>query len=133
MPAWCGLNFHRTVTVLSGADYVLPAYAGSFENIWSGLPAESEAEETLQLANAKGIAEAVEMLVKAMGMQPLEGSEVALSSSTHALRLYGKSVGGGRVAASVRMAYSAKSGVTVKINARAEEEGLAALVVGGVA
>jgi coatomer protein complex subunit gamma len=31
------------------------------------------------------------------------------------------------------MAYSARSGVTVKISARSEEEGLAALVVGGVA
>ncbi|EMC98545.1 hypothetical protein BAUCODRAFT_32598 [Baudoinia panamericana UAMH 10762] len=120
---------------LTGADYVLPAFAGSFDNIWSGLESSGtdEAEETLQLSNAKSIAEAVEMLVKALGMQPLEGSEVALSPSTHQLRLYGKSVGGGKVGAMVRMAYSAKSGVTVKITARSEEEGLASLVVGGVA
>lgn len=118
---------------LDGSDYVLPAFAGSFDNIWTSIPDASEASETLQLSNAKSIADAVELLVKALGMQPLEGSEVALSTSTHTLRLYGKSVTGGKVAGTVRMAYSAKSGVTVKITARSEEEGLAALVVGGVA
>ena len=75
----------------------------------------------------------MELLVKNLSMQPLEGSEVALSQTTHTLRLYGKSVVGGKVAALVKMAYSAKSGVTVKISARSEEEGLAALVLGGVA
>jgi coatomer subunit gamma len=49
------------------------------------------------------------------------------------LKLYGKTVTGGKVAASIRMAYSAKSGVTVKITARAEEEGVAAAVVNSVA
>ena len=42
-------------------------------------------------------------------------------------------VSGGKVVGQVRMAYSASRGVTVKISARSEEEGLAALVVGGVA
>ena len=58
---------------------------------------------------------------------------MVVTPSTHALKLYGKSVQGGKVAGSVRMAYSAKSGVTVKIEVRSEEEGLAALVVGSVA
>ena len=120
---------------LAGSDYILPAFAGSFDSIYSSLPSdeEHEAEETLQLSAAKSVAEAVEMLIKTLGMQPLEGSEIALSPSTHSLRVYGKSVTGGKVAAQVRMAFSAKSGVTVKITARSEEEGLAALVVGGVA
>lgn len=118
---------------LTGADYVLPAFAGSFDNIWNSIADGDEAEETLQLSNAKSISDAVELLVKALGMQPLEGSEIALSASTHALKLYGKSVFGGKVAGMVRMAYSAKSGVTVKISARSEEEGLAALVICGVA
>lgn len=117
---------------LTGADYVLPAFAGSFDNIWSGLPESEEASETLQLSNAKSISDAVESLVKTLAMQPLEGSDVALSTSTHTLKLYGKSVTGGKVASTIRMAYSAKSGVTVKVTARSEEEGLAALVVGSI-
>jgi coatomer protein complex subunit gamma len=118
---------------LAGADYVLPAFAGSWDNIWTGLADADAAEETLQLSNAKSIQDAVELLTKTLGMQPLEGTEMALSGSTHSLRLYGKSVGGGKVVGQVRMAYSARSGVTVKISVRSEEEGLAALVVGGVA
>jgi coatomer protein complex subunit gamma len=49
------------------------------------------------------------------------------------LKLYGKTVSGGKVAAQVRMAYSAKTGVTTKVTVRAEEEGVAAAVVGSVA
>ena len=66
-------------------------------------------------------------------MQPLDGTDVTLSTSTHTLKLYGKSVFGGRVAASIKMAFSAKSGVTTRIAVRSEEVGLAALVVGSVA
>ncbi|KAK4555363.1 coatomer subunit gamma [Recurvomyces mirabilis] len=119
---------------ITGADYVLPAYAGSFDNIWSGLESSDadEAEETLQLGNVKSISDGVEMLIKTLGMQALDGSEVALSTSTHQLRLFGRSVQGGKVAALVRMAASAKSGVTVKIMVRSEEQGLAGRVVEGV-
>ncbi len=118
---------------LTGADYILPAFGGSFSNIWDSLAEADEAEETLQLGAAKSIQEAVELLVKQVAMQPLEGTEVALSTSTHALKLFGRSVAGGKVASNVRMAYSAKSGVTVKVEVRSEEEGLAALVIGAVA
>ncbi|KAK5111861.1 hypothetical protein LTR62_004593 [Meristemomyces frigidus] len=120
---------------VTGSDYLLAAYAGSFENIWSGLEdsGADEAEETLQLGNVKSISDGVEMLVKTLGMQALDGSEVALSTSTHQLRLFGRSVQGGKVASLVRMAASAKSGVTVKIVVRSEEAGLAVRVVEGVA
>ena len=42
---------------LSGADYVLPAYAGSFDHIWEQTGANGEeVSETFQLGNAKSIA-----------------------------------------------------------------------------
>ncbi|CAD0109666.1 unnamed protein product [Aureobasidium uvarum] len=120
---------------LVGSDYIVPAFAGNFDSIFNSIPSddEHEAEETLQLSNAKTLAEATELLVKSLGMQPLEGSEVTLSASTHSLKLYGKSVTGGKVASLVRMAFSAKSGVTINIKVRSEEDMLAALVIGGVA
>lgn len=40
---------------LTGADYVVPAYAGSFDNVWEQSNGE-EASETLQLGNMKSIA-----------------------------------------------------------------------------
>jgi coatomer protein complex subunit gamma len=117
---------------LTGADYVVPAYAGSFDNVWDQSNGDS-ATETLQLGNMKSISDATEQLTKTLSLQPLEGTDVTLSTSTHTLKLYGKTITGGKVAAMVRMAFSAKTGVTMKIDVRSEEEGVAALVVGSVA
>lgn len=77
--------------------------------------------------------EATEQLIKILSLQPLEGTDVPVNQTTHALKLLGKTVNGGRVVANVRMAYSTKSGVTTKITVRAEEEGVASLVVASVA
>jgi coatomer protein complex subunit gamma len=66
-------------------------------------------------------------------MQPLEGSDVAINNTTHNLKMFGKTVSGGRVVANIRMAYSTKQGVALKATVRAEEEGVAAMVVGGIA
>ncbi|KAK4200294.1 putative coatomer subunit gamma [Triangularia verruculosa] len=119
---------------LSGADYVVPAFASNFAHIWEQVGAQGEeAEETLQLSGMKSIADATEQLAKALSLQPLEGTDVPVNQTTHTLKLLGKTVGGGRVVASVRMAYSSKTGVTTKITVRSEEEGVAALVIGSVA
>jgi coatomer protein complex subunit gamma len=41
---------------LSGADYVMPAFAGSFDHVWEATGANGEeASETLQLANIKSL------------------------------------------------------------------------------
>ncbi|KAL8871542.1 MAG: hypothetical protein Q9174_002645 [Haloplaca sp. 1 TL-2023] len=118
---------------LLGSDYVTPAYAGSFDHVWEQTGANGEeASETLQLSSTKSIADAIEQLTKALSLQPLDGTDVSVSTSTHTLKLYGKTLGGGKVAGMVKMAYSAKSGVTTKITIRSEEEGVAALVVGSV-
>ncbi|MCJ1282124.1 coatomer subunit gamma [Xylographa opegraphella] len=119
---------------LNGSDYVSPAFAGSFDHVWEQTGANGdEASETLQLANTKSLADATEQLIKALSLQPLDGTDVVLSTSTHTLKLYGKTISGGKVAAMVKMAFSAKSGVTLKISARTEEQGVAALIVASVA
>jgi len=58
---------------------------------------------------------------------------VPVNTTTHTLKLFGKTVTGGRIAANIRMAYSTKSGVTSKITVRSEEDGVAALIIGSVA
>ncbi len=78
-------------------------------------------------------ADATEQIPQALSLQPLDGTDIALSASTHTLKLYGKTISGGSVAATVRMAFSTKSGVTTKISARAEEEGVAALLIAAIA
>ena len=70
--------------------------------------------------------------IKALPLQPLEGTAVPVSQTSHQLKLLGKTVGGGKVVANVRMVYSAKTGVTTKIVVRSEEEDVAAMVAGSV-
>ncbi|KAI9799327.1 MAG: hypothetical protein M1825_004820 [Sarcosagium campestre] len=119
---------------LNGSDYVVPAYAGSFNHIWEQVGASGEQEEeTIQLSGVKSIADATEQLAQTLSLQPLDGTDVPVNTSTHTLKLFGKTVSGGKVAASIKMVYSAKSGVTTKITVRSEEEGVAALVIGAVA
>ncbi|TFB03217.1 putative coatomer subunit gamma, partial [Trichoderma ghanense] len=119
---------------LSGSDYVIPTYASNFNHLWEQVGASGEeAEETLQLSSMKSIAEATEQLAKILSLQPLEGTDVPVNQTTHTLKLLGKTVNGGRVVANIRMAFSSKSGVTTKITVRAEEEGVAALVIASVA
>lgn len=137
---------------LTGSDYVVPAFAGNFNHIWEQVGASGEeAEETLQLSGVKSIAgvfssrkiiltekandftDATEQLAKTLSLQPLDGTDVPINTTTHTLKLFGKTVTGGRVVANIRMAYSSKSGVTSKIVVRGEEEGIAALVIGSVA
>ncbi|EGO51763.1 hypothetical protein NEUTE1DRAFT_70784 [Neurospora tetrasperma FGSC 2508] len=119
---------------LAGSDYVIPVFASNFAHIWEQVGASGEeAEETLLLSSMKSISDATEQLAKTLSLQPLEGTDVPLNQTTHTLKLLGKTVNGGRVVANVRMAFSAKSGVTTKITVRSEEEGVAALIVASVA
>lgn len=77
--------------------------------------------------------DATDQLTKTLSLQPLDGTDVSISTSTHTLKLYGKTLGGGKVASVVKMAYSAKSGVTTKITVRSEEAGVAELLIASVA
>ncbi|KAI0999402.1 putative coatomer subunit gamma [Podosphaera aphanis] len=119
---------------LVGSDYVIPVYAGNFNHIWEQVGATGEeAEETLQLSGTSSIADATEQLTKTLSLQPLEGTDIPINTTTHTLKLYGKTITGGRVAANIRMAFSSKSGVTSKIVVRGEEEGVAPLLLASVA
>ena len=84
------------------------------------------------LTEADCSVDAVEALTKTLSLQPLEGTDITLTPSTHQLKLYGNTVTGGKVAALVRMAYSAKTGVTTKVTVRSEEEGVAPSIVAAV-
>jgi coatomer protein complex subunit gamma len=137
---------------LSGGDYMLPQFAASMSHVWEQIGAKldasvGQAEETLALSGVGSVAgesgsprrasltlaDATEQLARTLCLQPLEGSDVPVNATTHRLKLLGRTVRGGRVAADVRMAYSASSGVTCKITVRAEEAGVAALLLGAIA
>jgi len=134
---------------LGSTDWVIPAFASSWDTVWDGSAGGDEATETMVLSGAKDIAgtltsavsglqipltctDAVTQLTGVFQMQPMDGSDVTLSNTTHTLKLYGTTVHTGKVAVMVRMAYSAKTGVTVQIRARSEEDGVATDVVASV-
>ncbi|KAK9491342.1 adaptin N terminal region-domain-containing protein [Lipomyces doorenjongii] len=113
------------------ADFLVPTYVGNFQHMWDQLSFETS--ETYSLAGVSSLSEACSSVIDSLSMQPLEGSETPLQNATHVLKLFARTLQGGKVVALVRMAYSAKTGVTLKISARAEDERVAHMVVGGIA
>ena len=117
------------------SDYLVPSFASSFNNLWEQIGAAGEeAIETYKLSGVKSIQEACESIPVQLGLQALEGSDLVVqpNAATHVLKLLGKTIGGGRVVAQVKMAYSSKSGLAVKCTVRSEEEGVAARVAEGI-
>lgn len=118
------------------SDYLIPSFVSSFQNLWEQVGAAGEeVTETYKLSGVKGIQEACETIPAQLGLQALEGSDLAVDqkAATHVLKLFGKTIGGGRVAALVKMAHSKGTGVVVKVTCRSEEEGVAERVASGVA
>ncbi|KAJ6264068.1 hypothetical protein Dda_0209 [Drechslerella dactyloides] len=115
---------------LTGGDYVVPAFCGSWQVVWEQLGTGTELTEVYGLPKetVKGIEDAVNLIVSTLSMQPLEGTDVPLFTSTHVLKLFGKSISGGKVIAMVRMAYSTANGVTVQLTVRSEEADVGKLV-----
>ncbi|KAK7208395.1 vesicle coat complex COPI, gamma subunit [Myxozyma melibiosi] len=116
---------------LGVGDFLVPTYIGNFQHMWDTLP--YEASETYGLEGVNGLTEACESVISSLSLQPLEGSELPLQAATHVLKLFGRTVQGGKVSALVRMAYSAKNGVTLKITAKSEEEVVAPMVAAAIA
>ncbi|KAK9322609.1 adaptin N terminal region-domain-containing protein [Lipomyces orientalis] len=112
-------------------DFLVPTYVGNFQHMWDQLSFETS--ETYSLSGVGSLSEACSSVIDSLSMQPLEGSETPLQSATHVLKLFARTLQGGKVVALVRMAYSAKTGVTLKISSRAEDERVAQMVVGGIA
>uniref|UniRef100_A0A060T9K5 Coatomer subunit gamma n=1 Tax=Blastobotrys adeninivorans TaxID=409370 RepID=A0A060T9K5_BLAAD len=116
---------------IGAGDYLSPAFVGSFDHQWDELAA-SENSATYQLASVSSIADAVSGLVDALSLAPLEGTDIPSSETSHTLKLFGRTISSERVAALIKMVYSSRSGVTLKVTARAETDSTAAMVVDSV-
>ncbi|KAK8234151.1 adaptin N terminal region-domain-containing protein [Phyllosticta capitalensis] len=111
---------------LNVADFVIPAYAGSFDHVW-GQSYADEDTQTLQLSLTK-IQDAVDQIPAALSLQPLDGTDIAASKSRHELKLFGKTVMGGKVAADVNIVRLSEGEFAIKISAKSEEQGVAKLL-----
>lgn len=68
-----------------------------------------------------------------LSLQLLEGTDTPMSASTHTMKLAGKTIGGDQVVALARMAFSQRSGVTLKLSARSKEKEIAQLILDAIA
>lgn len=116
---------------ISAGDYIVPAFVGNFDHQWDELAA-GEDSATYQLTSASSIEEATQAVINHLSMTPLEATDIPQSETSHTLKLFGRTIGGEKVAALVKMVYSSKSGVTVKVTSRSESENTAVFTVESV-
>ncbi|KAG5362429.1 Coatomer subunit gamma [Yarrowia sp. C11] len=117
--------------VVGAGDYLEGGFIGSFDHLWDEL-ANNEAVDTATLSEYKGLEEAVQFLISQLSLTPLESSDEVTSSSTHTLKLFGKTLTGEKVIVQIKMAASQRTGVVVQCKARSGDEEVAELVAGFV-
>ncbi|KAK0532698.1 coatomer subunit gamma [Tilletia horrida] len=124
---------------LGVADYVSPRYA-NFTQEWERMEKEGkpEATETFALTALDSLKTACSTLVELLGMQPLGGTELPMSSSVHTLQLSGSvATGGGKGGAAVlaraRMTFEEGEGVNMELSVRAEDDAAVELIIGAIA
>lgn len=112
---------------LTPGDFVIPTYVSNFTNVWDELSNEESAVYNLGDEDSIDLQQVVSKLIVTMSMMPVEGTEIVTSGKNHTLKLFGKSICGGRLAAVVKFAASSK-GVMMKNVVKGEEAELVELV-----
>lgn len=112
---------------LTPGDFVIPSYTSNFTNSWDELTNEESAIYNLGDEDSIDLQQVVSKLIITMSMMPIEGSEVVINNKNHTLKLFGKSISGGKIAAIVKFAVSSK-GVMMKNVVKGEENELVELV-----
>lgn len=112
---------------LTPGDFVIPTYISNFTNVWDELTSEESAVYNLGDEESVDLQQVVSKLIVTMSMMPIEGTEIVTSGKNHSLKLFGKSISGGRLAAVVKFAVSSK-GVMMKNVVKGEEAELVELV-----
>ncbi|KAK7541350.1 adaptin N terminal region-domain-containing protein [Phyllosticta citricarpa] len=118
------LDYPVEPIVLTGADFVMPAFAGNFGNVWDQISANESPEEKF-LLSISNIKDAAAEIIKASSLQPLDDTDVVTGKWQHEIKLFGKTLYGGKVAMTVtiiRLESSSQLGVRIK--AKSEEEGV---------
>jgi len=75
------------------------------------------------------LTEATSTLVNLLSLQPLEGTDNPTSATVHTMKLSGQTIAGNKVVALAKMVFSQRSGVTLKLSVRGQEEDAAQLVL----
>eukprot|EP00127_Corallochytrium_limacisporum_P001890 Clim_evm45s88 gene=Clim_evmTU45s88 len=110
------------------ADNISPVHISSFQGSWEEMGQESEVTETFEL-DMSSVKECVAAVLKELGMQPCDRTDVVADDKTrHELLLGGVFRGIGRVLVRARMIYDQSSGVAMQFSVRAKNSEVAALI-----
>ncbi|XP_078533630.1 coatomer subunit gamma-2 isoform X2 [Lissotriton helveticus] len=103
------------------SDHIQKVLKPNFSAAWEEVGDENEKEETFALASLKTLEEAVNNIIKFLGMQPCERSDkVPENKNSHTLYLAGVYRGGSDVLVRSRLALS--DGVTMQVTVRSKDE-----------
>eukprot|EP00123_Amoebidium_parasiticum_P005946 comp17018_c0_seq1/m.15702 comp17018_c0_seq1/g.15702 ORF comp17018_c0_seq1/g.15702 comp17018_c0_seq1/m.15702 type:complete len:883 (-) comp17018_c0_seq1:539-3187(-) len=107
---------------LTTADHVLPVSVPNFAGNWEELGEENQVEEVYELSAMKSLEEAVDQLIKFMGMYPCDRSDkIPEGESTHTLLLAGFFRGNHKVLVRSRLAFILGAGVTMQLTVRSAD------------
>ncbi|KAK8154934.1 adaptin N terminal region-domain-containing protein [Phyllosticta citrichinensis] len=110
-------------TWLIGADFVVPAFAGSFDNVWEQFPRKEYSGSPFTLS-ASNLKDAALEIITAFSLQPLDNTDEFDAVRHHDLKLYGKTLNGGKVAMIVTILADQTHQISGQIKAKSEEEGI---------
>jgi coatomer subunit gamma len=107
--------------IANGSDYIKPAYVPSFGDAWDEADEESEVVDSYGLGQREGLQDAVEAIVRLMGMAACEGSDaVPPNARSHAAMLAGTLVGDVQVLVRLNFGIDAGRNVAMKMAVRSD-------------
>ena len=104
-----------------GSDYVKPSYVPSFTDAWEEASEESEITDSYGLGQREALQDAVEAVVRLLGMSACEGSDaVPPNARSHAVMLAGTVVGDVQVLVKLNFGIDASRNVAMKMAVRSD-------------
>lgn len=104
-----------------GSDYVKPLYVPNFTDAWEEAPEDSEIVDSYGLGQKEALQDAVEAVVRLMGMAACEGSDaVPPNARSHAVTLAGTVVGDAQVLVKLNFGMDAAKNVAMKMAVRSD-------------
>lgn len=106
---------------VSAADYIKPVYTPNFRAVWEQLPEDSEMVDDYAIGQRDSLQDAVEAVMKILGMQACEGTDaVPPNARSHTALLSGIVVGDVQVLVRLQFGIDMSRNVAMKLAVRSE-------------
>lgn len=104
------------------ADYILKVGVSNFRNAWESMDPENERVDEYGLGPRESLADAVNVVIDLLGLQPCEGTEVVASNSrSHTCLLSGVYIGNVKVLVRLSFGIDGPKEVAMKLTVRSED------------